>query len=414
MSTLIVQIPPRPRLSAREVDPPALRPAQEYNFALSSDGKTVAQHGRAAPAVLPKARTTVVVVDDADLAWQRVDVPKAAGARMRAALIGLLEETLLEDDSDVHLALEPGAKGGAPAWIVAISRSWLAMQVGALEAAGLYVDQVVPATLPGLPTRAHASVAIDPLTSAPSDHHRLTLAGEAGVLCAPLAAAPALTAGHEGIVWSSTPAAASDAEHAAGGAVPVISDAEVLVRSSQSGWNLRQFELAPRQRGTRALRSAVGKFLGPDWAPVRYGLATLVVVQLVGLNVTAWQQRRAVEAQKAAITQLLRDTFPQVRAIQNPPVQMSREVDLLRASAGRPGEGDLEPLLYAAESAWPSSRGPMDSLKFEPGRLSLSASGWTPQEIERFRTQLQAVGVALEANAGRMTLSRQPFGKSGS
>jgi general secretion pathway protein L len=146
---------------------------------------------------------------------------------------------------------------------------------------------------------------------------------------------------------------------------------------------------------------------------VRYGVAVLIAVQLVGLNASAWQQRHALELQRAAVTQVLRDTFPQVRAIQNPPVQMGKEVDLLRAAAGRPGDADLEPLLYAAESAWPPTRGPVESLKFEPGRLSLAATGWTPQEIDRFRTQLKAAGVAVEASAGRMTLSRASLQQSG-
>ena len=49
------------------------------------------------------------------------------------------------------------------------------------------------------------------------------------------------------------------------------------------------------------------------------------------------------------------------------------------------GEADLEPLMYAAEAAWPPSRAPADGLNFEPGRLSISSAGWSPQEVEGFR-----------------------------
>ena len=44
-------------------------------------------------------------------------------------------------------------------------------------------------------------------------------------------------------------------------------------------------------------------------------------------------------------------THPQVRAVLDAPLQMARENDLLRASAGRPGDTDLEPLLQAAATA---------------------------------------------------------------
>ncbi len=408
MSTLIVQIPPRPRLSARSAEAAALRPAAEYNFVLSPDGRVVSSSGRCAPALLPKARDTVLLVDEGDVSWRRIDIPKAPAARLRAALAGVLEESLLEDDGDVHFALAPGAKPGGEGWVAVLSRPWLAMHIGAMEGAGVYVDRVAPALAPG-PATAHASAVIDAQTSAPTDTLRVSFSDEAGVVCLPMQAAAFLLPPRRAdapVAWTAAPAAADAAERLIGGQVHVIFDSDWLLGAAQGDWNLRQFDLAPRQRGTRALRTGWVKFLGPDWAPVRYGLLAAVAAHLIGLNVWAWQQRHIISQQSAAVTQVLRDTFPQVRAIQNAPIQMAKEVDLLRAAAGRPGESDLEPLLYAAESAWPSTRGPAETLKFEAGRLSVSANGWTPQEIERFTTQLKAAGIGVEVTPGRLTLSR--------
>lgn len=428
MSTLIVQIPPRPRLSARGTDAGPMRAPSEYAFVLSADGRSVGSHGRSTPALMPKARELLLLVDEADVSWRRIDIPKAPLARLRAALAGMLEEMLLEDDSDIHFALAPQAKPGSNGWVAAVSRPWLSLHIAAFEQAGMYVDRVAPAMTPGRNV-AHASALIDPFSAEPTDALRVSISDERGVLCLPLAAAAALgplTAAGAGATtgsgsgsdntgaaeiplrWSASPAAAAAAEKVHGAAVPVVSDAQTMVTAAQEPWNLRQFELAPRQRGTRALRAGWSRFLGPDWAPVRLGLIMVVAVHLIGLNVWAWQQRRAINHEREAVAQVLRDTFPQVRAIQNAPIQMAKEVDLLRAAAGRPGDTDIEPLLHAAEGAWPSTRGPVETVKFEPGRLTLSANGWTPQEIERFRTQLQGGGIQVETSAGRLTLSRSP------
>jgi general secretion pathway protein L len=105
--------------------------------------------------------------------------------------------------------------------------------------------------------------------------------------------------------------------------------------------------------------------------------------------------------------------FPNIKTLYDPAAQAQREIDTLRAAAGKPGDGDLETLLQAAESAWPQSHSPVESLKFEPGRLTLPAIGWTPQEIERFTTQLRAANVDVQSGNGKLVLShRQPSARS--
>ena len=115
MSTLIVQLPAQPRLSAQASEP-RLAPteAAEWAYVLSTDGVHATRQGLCAPADLPRAQTTVAVLAPADVAWHRVTAPKAPAARLRAALAGLLEEALLDDDADLHLAIvEQRVVGGA-------------------------------------------------------------------------------------------------------------------------------------------------------------------------------------------------------------------------------------------------------------------------------------------------------------
>ena len=110
---------------------------------------------------------------------------------------------------------------------------------------------------------------------------------------------------------------------------------------------------------------------------------------------------------------MVAEAFPNVKSIYEPAAQARKEIDILRAAAGRPGDGDIETLLQAAESAWPQSHSPIDNLKFEPGRLTLPATGWTPQEIERFTTQLRAANVDVQSGTGKLVLShRQPSARS--
>ncbi len=118
----------------------------------------------------------------------------------------------------------------------------------------------------------------------------------------------------------------------------------------------------------------------------------------------------AIAQKQAAQASLLRATFPGVRAVLDAPLQMSRETDVLRAAAGRTGAGDLETLLGAAAAAWPEGQGPVQTLRFEPGRLTLSAAGWSEQQVAQFRDRLRPGGWNVDSAEGRVTLSRGEAG----
>ncbi|HKX43609.1 MAG TPA: type II secretion system protein GspL, partial [Burkholderiaceae bacterium] len=104
-----------------------------------------------------------------------------------------------------------------------------------------------------------------------------------------------------------------------------------------------------------------------------------------------------------------KQAFPRVSDmdIQRDPVAVVlRETQTLRTQAGKPGDNDLETLLQAAASAWPGDRPAADNLRFEPGRLSFGANGWSDAQIEQFRSLLRPGGWQVDAAEGRLTLSR--------
>jgi general secretion pathway protein L len=409
MSTLVVQIPSRSRLQARE---PAAAvesgPGTEYAYVLTPDGLATDVQGRSPLSLLPKAASAVAVLADADVSWHRITLPKAPVARLPAALMGVLEDALLEEATGVHIAVAPGATAGEPTWVAAVDRAWLTAELATLEKAHVFIDRVVPMSWPDEPPSGHFAER----GGDPSQGATLTWAHADGVahisLQGSLARALLPTPLPEAARWSATPATAAAAERWLGVPVTVMDWPQRALQASRSLWNLRQFTLARKTRGARALRDLWRQFLTPTWKPVRWGLVTLVLVQVLGLNLWAAAQRRTVETKRQAMVKLLQGAFPQVKAVLDAPVQMQRETDTLRATAGRVGETDLEPMLQAAANAWPSDRPPVDNLRYEPGRLTLSAAGWNPMQIEQFRNQLRPNGWQVEASDGRVTLSRAP------
>ena len=280
MTLLAIQLPSRERLGARvsaqtgaHAAQPGLRLPTEWGFVLSSDGRSATQVGQAAAALLPKADQTVLVLAEADVSWHLIDIPRAPAARLRAALAGVMEEALLDDDESLHFALAADAAPGRRGWVGVTDGRRLAAALAALESAGLTIDRVVPAAAP-LPlgsapssTRGHFHVGgdVEGATVAEDDHPWLTLARPDGVLCVRLSGglarvllpADAVADGQVEGQWTASPAAAAAAEKLIGLPVPLLAEAERTLEAARGSSNLRQFDLAARHRGTRALSDGV-------------------------------------------------------------------------------------------------------------------------------------------------------------
>jgi general secretion pathway protein L len=409
MSVLAIQLPPRPRLGARLAAAPAdgslPRLPAEWAFVFSADGRGVTQSGSAAPALLPRADRVVLVLAEAEVSWHRIEIPRAPPARLRAALLGVMEEALLDDDEALHFALAPGAAPGQTGWIAVTQRPYLVAALAAIEASGLSVERVVAASTPGEAAHGHFFSPEPGAEAAPW----LSLAGPEGVCCLRLAGALARAVqppADVAVRWTATPAAAAAAERWLGAPVALLTEAERVLESAATAGNLRQFDLAARHRGSRALRDIGQQFWSREWRPVRAGVVALLALQLVGLNAYAWKQRQALETRRTAMNELLKASHPGVRAVLDAPLQMQRETERLRVAAGRPGEADLEALLGAAAAAWPEGQGPVQTLRFETGRLTLTAPGWGEPQMAQFRERLRSTGFVAELAEGRIIVSR--------
>jgi general secretion pathway protein L len=417
MSILIIQLPARSRLSADAAAPeagaaPASSGPKEFSYVLSLDGLSMARQGRCSAPMLPKADSVVAVMAVTDISWHNMVIPKAPAARLRAALASMLEDALLVDPEDMHLAIAPTAKAGQAGWVAACDHTWLTSQLMALEKAKVRVDRVVPGVSPDEPPSAyfHEHYAVGVSDADSGSDMLLTWSTGEGVSTWPAAGSLARSLLPDPLPvqarFFATPPVASPAERWLGRAVTVQSQTEHMLLAARSLWNLLQFELTPRSKGLYVVTDQWRRVMSPQWRPARMGLLALVGAQVLGLNLWAWQQQQLVKTKRAAMIQVLKQAHPQVQAVLDAPVQMRRETEALRAQAGQAGDNDLEALMGAVASAWPPER-PTAGLQYDGSSLTvMPPANFGPADMDQLRAKLGAAGIQVEVTDGRLTVRR--------
>lgn len=347
---------------------------------------------------LPACDELVLALPASRLSWHRVNLPKLAPGRWRAALEGLLEDRLLAEPTELHLALSPEARGGQEVQVAACDKAWLGQTLQALEQAGRSVSRMVPEFEPdgsGLHLLGSAESGL--LVDCGSDAvHCLALGHPAQ---AQLQAWRAL--GAAGPVRAE-PAWAQVAEKL-WGAPHLLHPGAHLQAAAQSRWNLAQFEFAGRsgkhQRLARQLRQV---WREPAWRPVRWGLAGMLAVHLLGLQAWAWQEGRHQAALQAQMQAIFSASFPQTRVVIDPALQMAREVQALARAAGQGADADLPRLLAALASL---ETEPPRSLDYQAGELTLT--GWQPAQasVPAWQARLASQGLRLALREGQWRLA---------
>lgn len=377
---------------------PADGPTAQLSWVRSGDGRLALEHGRCAASLLPAEAEVVLALPVRALSWHRLAVPKVAASRLRAVLDGLLEERLLSDTTELHFALEPGARPGQTLWVAACDKAWLRSWLQALDAAGRPVSRIVPMLWPTTDA-VHWAHGV-------GGHAWLASASAEGVRCLPLAAigADRTAADATEAQWLADPAVAAQAEQALDRRLAPVPLHDWLLRGAQSDWNLAQFDLSlssGARRGQR-LRQALRQFrTGPAWRPARWGLAALLGAQLLGLNVAAWHERSSLDAKRQAVRQTLQQTFPNVTLVLDAPLQMQRELAQLQQAGGQLSGRDLEAMLSVLGSAGPATTA--KRMVYSPGELRLEA----PED--QLRAQAQALqGGAWNAQIDGQALRLRP------
>lgn len=351
-----------------------LPPSQStmFDFVLSADGRGVSGSGQASAAQMPAHTGEVVAVLPWQvLSWHTVKLPPGVGSRLQAVLQSLLEDELLQQSADMHLVAEPHAasvlRTGGELRLAACAKAWLRQALAPLQAAGVRVQRLVPELEPRSPSELQWLSNDGQLQALLSQHH--TVWRLPPQRSAAQAVAPEFEACER--VWAEPAWLTQAADHTQAQSQTL---SQRLLRAAQSPWDLAQGEWAQDRhlRGWRWLQQARRSLWhGQAWQSARRGVLLLLVVQVLGLNAWAWREQSQLQAQQAAMTQMLKDTFPQVRLVVDAPVQMQREVLALQQGAGLAQAADLDSQLQALSGHWSGQPLPT-KLDYRAGELRLS------------------------------------------
>jgi len=408
MPLLILTLPLEPANTAAPLD-----------CVQSADGASVSV-ARALPlALLPgvdRQTEVVAVVPLQALSWHRVVLPPGSlpravlgqrnPARLRAILDGLLEDQLLDDPAQLHLALQPDPQVGSPVWVAACERAWLQSALGVLAQAGLSVARIVPESTPQALAQA-IEVTGSPeqpwvagLTRADTD--------QVGVLHGPLSAGFVSLLPSQSPVLAE-PAVAALAEQCLGRTVTLQQRGDRFLQAALQPWDLAQFDFANAQRSARwtALRQGLGQFArAPQWRAARWALALAVVVNLVGLNAWALREKSLLQAQRQQIRAVLTDTFAHVPVVVDAPLQMAREVAALQRAKGVGTTADLESMLSTFSTLAPAGYA-LKAIDYEANELRLCGPAMAPDVQQRLGAALRAQGVVATPQGDQWVLRAQ-------
>jgi general secretion pathway protein L len=418
MTTLLISLP--------LTDPDA---STLYDHVLSADGQTVSSHASASLALLPHGADEVVALVPAlAMSWHQVTLPEGslprafggerAIVRLRSILEGLLEDQLLDEPAQLHLALQPQASSGAPVWVAACDKAWLNHALNALAQAGFTVKRLVPEFTPeGLQDSLVVTGQADRprvagLRSRPSATG--TDASQANEMLAVdlnFMTAQWLHGGSSGQVQIlAEPAVAAVAESLLGRPVVLVQHAERLLQAAQSTWDMAQFELAhaERERHWARVVLSVNHFLrAPQWRVARLAVLAGVVANLIGLNAFALREQTMLAAKRQAVRSVLTDTFPNIPVVVDAPLQMAREVMALERSNGATSGHDLESLLASFSTVAPEEYA-LTAIEYAANELRLK--GPPIPDVDVFTEKLNNLGLQASQQGDQWLINagRQP------
>jgi len=406
MTTLIVTLAAQPPTAATLCD-----------AVLMHDSSVSVRQVLVPLALLPAApgAEVVALVPSGLLSWHQVELPRGTldrgffqesnAPRLRAVLDGLLEDRLLDEPAQLHLAIAPQAKAQTKVWVAACNRAWLNAWLAALAQAGRTASRIVPELAP-----PDASVGLAVLhVIGTSDDPKILLSDASGVTQLPLsAAAVALLAWPDTAGVLAEPGVAAIAEQNFKGRVTLQTSAQRAMAAARSEWDMAQFDLLNTRQKRIQKRFSKG-FLSllhaPHWRAARWATLLLVLVNLVGLQAWAWQEQSALLVKRAAIANTLTSTFPDLRVVVDAPLQMARALTDLQRQSGVVTGADMEVMLARLQSVAPELKAPT-AIEFVAGELRLKGLGVSNNGFAASAAKLQAQGYAAQLDGDTLVLKQ--------
>ncbi len=386
--------------------------SDEFAYALLSSAGALTSHGHAAPALLPKADAATLIVPAQALSWHLASLPKlprgSSAQKTHALLAGVLEEQLLDDAALMHLAACPTLAQEGKTWVAACHKGHLQAAVAALQAARVPLTRIVPEVFPSDAVVIHASGSSEAAT--------ITFADVQGVLCLPLSQTAMLPAWPETLAISAEPAVAAQAEQVLGSRVNVLQASQWAMQAAaaaqERGIDLAQGDLAV-SGGGRVWQSLTGTLrdmlAAPQWKPARWGVALLLLANVIGLNAWSYKQNASVQAKRAQMNQLLSSSFPNVKVVVDAPLQMQRELASLRQAQGQLSGRDFESIYGRFSSVAAVNTAP-SAIEFLANEVQIRGSGLQASQLDALLPRLQYAGLAVRSDAQALIVSHRDAG----
>jgi general secretion pathway protein L len=368
-------------------------------FLLPSQGNLTHEAPLSLSGGLAGARDNEVwaVVPASALSWHRISLPaglQRSPAKLKAVLASIMEEPLLDDPEQMHLALQPQWQDASSVWVAACNKPWLQSHLTQLQNLGLIVHRIVPEWAPQLEsTRTAKTPESSKASSAPlsvwvegtPEDAWLSVSDSSSAWRLPLAAGlqfwierlnATLRAEDElaALSFQADPAVADLAQQSMSQLkvqanaltaqwlercrIEVVTAQQRYANAAASQWDLAQFEFAAHgsARWLQRIKRMWHSFSQDKaWRPARWSLIVLILAQWLGVNVSAWQLNSQLKAQRELQKNIFTQTFPKVPLV-DASLQMSNELSRLQRNAGTLSPRDLESVLDAVGQALPSDQ----------------------------------------------------------
>lgn len=363
-------------------------------WALCNDEDTVVQSGHSPLAAMPKADDCIAIIATSRLTCVNVKMPVRSRRRWEAALPFVAEEYTLTDPEENHVV--PGAAqkdGGRSLFIV--DKQWLQSIVAATLAANLPLRRAVPEMLlPGLPPASWVVI----------------WDGSKGFMRTGTTSGMALDHGDEqhpplalSLSLNATPPKSillRCATHGdeTGNELPQWPELPVEF-SLGAPWDWRSAAI-PNDAlnllwGALAPKAKLHEWL-PKLRPVALILLAALAIETLGTNIEWSLLSHEKTAVAKEMERTFRKAFGETSAVVDPPLQMQRNIAVLRHNAGLPDEADFLPLLDQVSGTLSSlPAGSVTTLHYESGRLDVDVKLRTATEARALQQRLQGKGLSI-------------------
>lgn len=373
----------------------------ELAYVQSPDGRSVLRQGHAPLVLLDRLPQTVLVVPAQRLSFHQINLPKAPAGKLKTALEGLLEDLLLDEPSQVAIAIAPHAQEKKACWIAVYDKTWIKAMIEAFDAAGHSISRIIPQNYPD------ASIHIEVYGT--EDSPWLIRADQQGVLSSPLQHAALLCQDLPPSQTIYCPANLATAVESVLNRAPNIrSMGQAILQAATTEWDLAQFDIkvGASHPFFRKFKKAWDSIrFDPPWRYARWGFVLLLVSQLVGLNFVAWKQSQLLLSKKQEKTQIFEKTFPQIRPVVQPVVQMAKQLDLLRQNSTQLSHSDFETLLSVTGLILPEGIQVTD-YQYQDQQLLISGVPNEAFMIQNMQAQAKQIGYELIQQGERLLLRR--------